>query len=172
MAYVVIILRCMFKLLILDVDGVLTTGCKTYDLEGNVISKEFNDKDFTAIKRFKEKGLKVCFLTADDRVNRIVAKNRNIDFYYVREMTKKNKVETLPYLTSKYKVTLDEIAYIGDDINDLEVLQAVGLSCMPSSSPILHRTTPDIITQRKGGEGAFREFADFILCAQDITPIY
>ena len=61
MAYVVIILRCMFKLLILDVDGVLTTGCKTYDLEGNVISKEFNDKDFTAIKRFKEKGLKVCF---------------------------------------------------------------------------------------------------------------
>ena len=49
MVYVVIILRCMFKLLILDVDGVLTTGSKTYDLEGNVISKEFNDKDFTCL---------------------------------------------------------------------------------------------------------------------------
>ena len=58
---------------------------------------------------------------------------------------------------------LNQVAYIGDDINDLEVLKEVGISAMPCSSPILDKFNPDYITKRKGGNGSFREFADLIL---------
>ena len=69
-------------LLILDVDGVLTDGTKTYDREHNVISKRYADQDFTAIKLFQE-GWKVCFLSSD-AFNEGVAKKRGIDFYNSR----------------------------------------------------------------------------------------
>ena len=97
MVYVVIILRCMYKLLIIDIDGVLTDGCKTYDLLGNVISKNFNDKDFTAIKRFKN-NLNVCFLTADDRVNRNIASSRKVDFYYTRDLNVKIAITIIQFI--------------------------------------------------------------------------
>jgi len=162
MAYVVIILKSMLKLLILDVDGVLTTGNKTYDLTGNVISKEFNDKDFTAIKRFKSKGIEVCFLTADDRVNRIIAKNRKIDFYYVKEMAKKNKVELLPYLTDKYKVTTNEIAYIGDDLPDSKIIKKLKYTYCPSDAILKIKNEVKKVLTRKGGTGVIAELYDNI----------
>ena len=58
---------------------------------------------------------------------------------------------------------MSEIAYIGDDINDLEVLKNVGLSAMPCTSPILNQIKPDYITSKGGGTGAFREFVDEII---------
>ena len=61
---------------------------------------------------------------------------------------------------------MDEVAFIGDDINDLEVLEKVGLSAMSGNSPILDKFLPDYITIRHGGNGAFREFADIIINAQ------
>ena len=63
---------------------------------------------------------------------------------------------------------MKNIAYIGDDINDLEVLKLVGLSAMPPQSPILEIFTPDIITKNRGGEGAFRNLTDIILKSQGI----
>ena len=73
----------MFKLLILDVDGVLTTGLKTYDINGSVISKTFGDRDFTAIKQFICAGIETIFLSGDKQVNSEVAKNRGIPFFIV-----------------------------------------------------------------------------------------
>ena len=61
---------------------------------------------------------------------------------------------------------MDEIAYIGDDINDLETLKVVGLSALSGNSPIIDMIKPDYVTTRKGGYGAFREFSDLILNAQ------
>ena len=69
----------MIKLLILDVDGIMTDGVKYYDKEGVVKLKTFCDKDWTAIKRFKSIGIQVLFLTGDP-FNEAIAKNRNIDF--------------------------------------------------------------------------------------------
>ena len=66
----------MYELLILDVDGVLTTGKKYYDLNGNTIMKTFNDRDFTAIKQFMCSGLNVIFLSGDQQVNQQVAEKR------------------------------------------------------------------------------------------------
>ena len=64
------------------------------------------------------------------------------------------------------QITMDKIAFIGDDINDLEVLKAVGFSALAGNSPIKDQFTPDYITTRHGGNGAFRDFADIILNAQ------
>ena len=61
---------------------------------------------------------------------------------------------------------MDEVAFIGDDINDLEVLKVVGFSGLAGNSPIINQFTPDYTTTRHGGNGAFREFADIILNAQ------
>jgi 3-deoxy-D-manno-octulosonate 8-phosphate phosphatase (KDO 8-P phosphatase) len=61
---------------------------------------------------------------------------------------------------------MEEVAFIGDDVNDLEVLGAVGFSAMAGNSPILDKFTPDYVKTRHGGNGAFREFADIILDAQ------
>ena len=75
---------CMIKLLILDIDGVMTDGTKLYGLDGLTMGKRYCDRDFTSIKQFKAAGVQVCFLSGDDKVNEQMAKNRKTDFYYSR----------------------------------------------------------------------------------------
>ena len=72
------------KLLILDIDGILTDGTKVYDIEHKPIYKRFMCKDFTAIKRFSAAGIKVIMISGDNW-NRTMAEKRNIDFYCTRE---------------------------------------------------------------------------------------
>ena len=91
------------------------------------------------------------------------AEKLNIDEVYVNEH---EKLKRLFYLSKKYNISMDQIAYIGDDINDLEALKSVGFSALTSNSPIQDQCTPDYITTRHGGYGAFREFSDIILNAQ------
>ena len=69
------------KLLLLDIDGVMTDGTKLYGLDGLTMGKRYCDRDFTAIKAFKAVGVKVCFLSGDDKGNKAMAENRKIDFY-------------------------------------------------------------------------------------------
>ena len=95
----------MIKLLILDVDGVLNDGKKYYDLNGSIFAKQFSDKDFTAIKRFKASGVNVCFLSGDNKINESIAKNRNIDFYYSRGEGCLSKEEHIPVFEKKYNRT-------------------------------------------------------------------
>ena len=70
-------------------------------------------------------------------------------------------------ISESLNISMEEIAYIGDDLNDLELLQKVGLSSMPSNSPILESFSPDYITKKSGGQGAFREFIDKIIQAKN-----
>lgn len=121
-----------FDLLILDVDGVLTDGKKTYDVDGNVISKTFYDRDFTAIKEFKAVGVEVIWLSGDRQVNEGVAKKRGIDFYCSRDVD--DKVDFLPLFEEKYGVSRDRMAYVGDDIFDLNIMKEVGYPIAPYQS--------------------------------------
>ena len=89
-----------------------------------------------------------------------VAKKLNIKYVYINE---KEKLLRIKYLCNRLGISLDEVAYIGDDFNDLDVLTSVGMSAMPINSPILDKYTPNYITKRSGGDGAFREFVDLIL---------
>ena len=98
----------MIKLLILDVDGVLTDGRKTYNDNGLGCYKVFCYKDFTAIKRLKSSGVRVCFLSGDENVNRAVANNRDIDFYFSRG---KCKTEFLSILSDSLPKILTCITF-------------------------------------------------------------
>ncbi len=121
----------MLKLCILDIDGVLTNGEKTYGTDGSVISKNYCDQDFTAIKRLKSCGVNVCFLSGDKNVNEPMAKNRNIDFYYSRGVDKK---DFLTKFEHSYNTDRSEMLYIGDDLFDLNIMKLVGLPYCPSDS--------------------------------------
>lgn len=122
----------MFKLLILDIDGVMTDGTKVYDTNSNVIAKCFHDHDFTAIKRFKSENINVCFLSGDRAVNENMAKKRNIDYYYNEKDG--HKGNHLKYIRLIYAVKPSEVAYVGDDIYDLGILQMVGYPMCPQNA--------------------------------------
>ena len=151
------------KLVGTDIDGVWTDSKMYVTPEGEWM-KAFSTYDGMATAMLKEKGIIVAILTGENSDVVIArAEKLQIDEVYVDEH---EKLKRLTYLTKKYDITMDEVAYIGDDVNDLEVLKAVGFSALAGNSPIQDQFTPDYITTRHGGNGAFREFADIILNAQ------
>jgi len=121
----------MIKLLILDVDGVMTDGKKYYDRDGTVRYKTFCDKDWTAIKRFRALGINVLFLTGD-AFNVNIANNRIIDVIVSRD---KDKSEYLEDICKDYNVTPSEIIFVGDDIFDIGLMKLVKSFC-PKDSPL------------------------------------
>jgi len=144
----------MIKLVILDVDGVLTDGTKTYDIQGNVISKRFNDRDFTAIKKLKAAEIAVCFLSGDENINKVIAKKRNIDFYSSRDKDGNlNKASFLPMLYKKYGAERDTTVYVGDDYFDIEIMKEVKYSYCPWDSPLDVQDVVTFLLPSKGGEG-------------------
>ncbi len=151
------------KLVGTDIDGVWTDSKMYVTPEGEWM-KAFSTYDGMATTMLKEKGIIVAILTGENSDVVIArAEKLQIDEVYVDEH---EKLKRLTYLTKKYDITMDEVAYIGDDVNDLEVLKAVGFSALAGNSPIQDQFTPDYVTTRHGGNGAFREFADIILNAQ------
>ena len=148
------------KLVGTDIDGVWTDS-KMYVTPNGEWMKAFSTYDGMATAMLKEKGIIIAILTGENSdVVLARAEKLQIDEVYVNEH---EKLKRLIYLTKKYEITMNEVAYIGDDVNDLEVLETVGFSALAGNSPIQDRFTPDYITTRHGGNGAFREFADIIL---------
>ena len=158
------------KLLILDIDGVLTDGRKYYGLDGMPFAKTYCDKDFTAIKMLRAAGVKVCFLSGDNKVNESMAKNRNIDFYYARG---KDKADFLPELSRKYGVEVNEMGYVGDDLFDLSIMEKVGYSFCPSdaSSFLIDLCSADNVIDRPGGCNVIAALVDVLISRNVIdTP--
>ena len=162
----------MHKLLILDVDGVLTTGLKYYDIEGNVISKTFGDRDFTAIKQFICAGIDVIFLSGDQQVNSMVAKNRNIPFFYSRrEGGQLSKADCAKEILQNYKVTKEEVIFIGDDLFDIEMRDYSDILACPSNSHYLMKKNADIILSTESGYGCVQELYEILVNTKVInTP--
>ena len=151
------------KLVATDIDGVWTDARMYFTPDGELM-KSFSTYDGMAVTMLKKRGIIVAILTgANSDIVKARAEKLNVDEVYVNEH---EKLKRLTYLSKKYKISMEEVAYIGDDVNDLEVLGAVGLSAMAGNSPILDQFSPDYTTTRHGGNGAFREFADIILNAQ------
>jgi len=151
------------KLVGTDIDGVWTDARMYYSTEGDVM-KSFSTYDGMGVKLLREAGIPLLIMTGED--TKIVAKRAQklgIDRIFQGE---NEKLKRLKEVCGELGITLDEVAYIGDDVNDLDVLRAVGLSAMPPNSPILNQFTPDYLTTRSGGDGAFRDFVDFILSQQ------
>jgi len=151
------------KLVATDIDGVWTDARMYVTPEGEWM-KAFSTYDGMAVSLLQNKGIIVAILTSENtKIVLARAEKLNIEEVYINEH---EKLKRILYLSKKYKISMDEIAYIGDDINDLEVLNAVGFSALSRNSPIQDQFIPDYITKRYGGQGAFREFVDIILNAQ------
>ena len=151
------------KLIATDIDGVWTDARMYYSAEGDKM-KSFSTYDGMGVQLLKKAGIPLIIMTSED--TEIVAKRAQklgINRVYQGE---NKKLERLKEICVELDITLDEVAYIGDDVNDLDVLLAVGLSAMPPNSPILDQFNPDYLTTRSGGNGAFRDFVDFILSQQ------
>lgn len=152
------------KLLILDVDGVLTDG-KIYMGEDKELFKAFNVKDGLAITLLKHLGIKVAIITG--RQSKIIEKRASelqIDDLF---QNKKNKIPSYEELLLKYNLKDDEVAYMGDDILDLPILKRVGLSATVSDSAEDLEDICDFRSKYVGGSGAVREFIEFILKSQE-----
>lgn len=146
------------KFLVLDVDGVMTDGGMYYT-EGGDQFKKFNTKDGMAIKVVLSKGYHVAFLSSGSQET--IVKNRaetlGVKRVYVGT---KEKLEVLKEWCSELNLELENVAYVGDDINDLQVIEAVGFSGCPADAVEAVKLKVNVILTRKGGDACVREFVD------------
>jgi hypothetical protein len=149
----------MIKLIILDVDGVLTDGTKYYDHDGKVVLKLFCDKDWTAIKRFRAIGIPVVFITGDP-YNEIILKNRNLPVVVNRgEGFHKDKVNYLTEILDDYNCLAEEVLYLGDDLFDVNIMKSVGHPYCLLDSPIIVKQNSNTL-YCKAGENVIMQLFD------------
>jgi 3-deoxy-D-manno-octulosonate 8-phosphate phosphatase (KDO 8-P phosphatase) len=148
------------KLLILDVDGVMTDGRITYDNNGGEI-KSFDVKDGHGLKLLQRAGIKVGIITG--RKSAVVerrAAELNIELVYqgVRD-------KLLPFneILDKQSLLPEEVAYVGDDVVDLPVMRRVGFAATVADAVDDVKPFAHLVTKRDGGRGAVREICDFLL---------
>jgi 3-deoxy-D-manno-octulosonate 8-phosphate phosphatase (KDO 8-P phosphatase) len=155
------------KLLIMDVDGVMTDGRIIMDDDGREM-KNFNVRDGHGIKVLQRFGIKVALLTG--RQSKVVmhrAKDLDINDVYQKVF---NKKEVFEKIIKKHKISADEAAFIGDDIIDIPVLNRVGFSVAVADAIEVVKKSADYVTKNKGGNGAVREVCEMILQAQGKWP--
>lgn len=151
------------KLFLTDVDGVLTDAGMYYG-EGGDELKKFNTRDGKGIELLRNQGIKTGIITSEDTqivLNR--AKKLQVDFVFTGI---KDKLPVFNRILAETGITAAETAYIGDDINDLEVLAAAGFSAAPVDGVISVKKIVDYVCESHGGSGCVRELADLILQVQ------
>lgn len=151
------------KLLILDVDGVLTDGGIILDGRGNEF-KSFHVRDGHGIKMLLKQGIVVALITG--RQSKVV--ERRARELGITDVFQKCFKKSIAYgrLAEKYSLTDEEIAYAGDDIVDIPVLKKCGLPIAVADADESVKPFVKLITEKKGGRGAVREVCDFILKAK------
>lgn len=150
------------KALFFDVDGVLTDGKIIYDDQGAEL-KQFNVKDGHIVSYLRKQGIVMGVITG--RESNVVSKRCSelkLDFCHQGIV---DKYAVFEKLTQYYKLKKKQVAYIGDDLNDLKVLKACGLSACPADAAEYIKEQADVVTRAKGGEGVMREVSDLILAA-------
>lgn len=152
------------KLLALDVDGVLTDGTIYISPAGEVF-KGFNAKDGMGISCALRNNLQIAVITG--RQSPIVERRCEELGIKLFMQGVKDKRLALQQMAQKLGLTREEIAYMGDDLNDIPAFKASGLNFVPADGSIEVLAVADIITKAKGGRGAVREAITMILAAQD-----
>ncbi len=152
------------KLLITDVDGVLTDGAVYKNDTGNEY-KKFHVSDGSGMAMARAANLKIALVSGRySKTTEIRAKELHIEDVYNGIL---NKLEPLTELKQKYDLDDDEIAYLGDDIIDLPVMKTIGVPIAVNNAIELVKTSAIYTTGKNGGDGAFREAVDWILHVQD-----
>lgn len=146
------------KMLVLDVDGVLTDGGMYFTENGDQI-KKFNTKDGMAIMKLRKDSFPVAFLSSGFTNHMIQdrAKLLQLDHVYVG---RDPKLDILNDWCDQLRINLSQVAYVGDDVNDLEIMEVCGLSACPKDAVAKVKNTAHIILEREGGRACVREFID------------
>lgn len=153
-------MRNKIRMLIMDVDGTLTDG-KIYIGNDGEVSKAFYAKDGMAIINLMKNNIVPVFLTGrKSPIAEYRAKELGVQEIY-QGISDKTKI--LNELCEKYNISYDNMAYIGDDIQDLSAIKLVGVSFAPSNASDSVLEAVDNILSKKGGEGAVKEACEFIL---------
>jgi len=148
------------KLVITDVDGVLTDGGMYYSDKGEIM-KKFNAKDGMAVEILRENKIKTVFLTKENsKIVKLRGKKVKADGVYTNIL---HKEKELVKICSKFNVKPSEIAYIGDDINDIKIMNKIGFSACPNDAIKQLKQSSDHVCKLDGGKGVFREFVELIL---------
>lgn len=154
------------KMVVFDVDGVMTDGSITYD-ENGVEYKTFNAKDGQGIVMLTKAGIITAIITA--RENATVKHRFNNLGMTKLYMGQKNKIIAMKELLSEYNLDFSQVAYMGDDLPDICVLREVGLACCPNDAVGEVKDICHFISSKRGGRGAVRELTDLIYKVQKLS---
>ena len=148
------------RLLVMDVDGVMTDGKVTYTSNGQEL-KSFNIKDGLGIKRVNAAGIETAIISArtSPMVERRVLELSITHLIQGRE----DKLTALSDLLNQINLSLDQVAYIGDDLTDLTAIESVKLGACPADAAIEVRSKADWVSTRAGGDGCVRELCDLLV---------
>ncbi|PHR36662.1 MAG: 3-deoxy-D-manno-octulosonate 8-phosphate phosphatase [Fluviicola sp.] len=149
------------KLLILDVDGVMTDG-GMYFAESGEQMKKFNTKDGMAIIHLTKSNFQVAILSSGFKGEAVKNRAKLLGIQHCH-VTREAKLLVLKRICADLKIELNQVAIIGDDINDLEVMRNVGVSFSPRDAVSVVKRQVDIVLEKRGGEGCVRELIDHYL---------
>jgi YrbI family 3-deoxy-D-manno-octulosonate 8-phosphate phosphatase len=151
------------RLLCIDVDGVLTDAGMYYGPDGEVL-KKFNTRDGMGLARVREAGVAVAIISGEDSaiIHARAAKLKIDDVF----CNVSNKRLALDELCNKHSIELGEVAFIGDDLNDLSALECVGLACAVADAAESVQTIAHYVTRRRGGDGAVREVCELLIASK------
>jgi len=152
------------RLLCVDVDGVLTDAGMYYGSDGEVL-KKFNTRDGLGLARVRAAGVAVAIISGEDSaiVHSRAAKLKIDDVF----SGVADKLAVLNDLVARKELAPDEVAYIGDDLNDLAAMKHVGLACAVADAVEPVKAAAHYITHHRGGDGAVREVCELIIAAKE-----
>ncbi len=157
------------ELIVLDVDGTMTDSHITYSENGDEI-KSFNVKDGLAIASWRRLGKQVAIITG--RTSSIVArraKELHIEHFHQGIHNKKEVLETL---LEKLDLTMENVAAIGDDLNDLQMLRSAKISFVPRDASAYVDKIATVVLTKKGGDGAVREMIEHLIIKEGLEKKY
>lgn len=156
------------KLILTDIDGVWTDGGMYYDQTGNEW-KKFHTYDSAGVLFAHHLNIPVGILTGEDtEIVRRRAEKLKVDYLY---MGVKDKVAVTMSICDGLHICLNDVAYIGDDLNDVRLLRLVGWAGAPASAPAYVRELSSFPLEKRGGEGVFREFVEKIISTERVRII-
>jgi len=151
------------KLLITDVDGVLTDNGLYYTEDG-LVMKKFNVKDGMGVVLLRKVGIKTGIISTDgSEIIKKRAERLKMDFVYTGTWEKELKMNEICEVMN---ISKEEVAFIGDDVNDIGIINEAGLTACPADAVPEIKNMVDLVLEKKGGEGVFRELTELILDAQ------
>lgn len=154
------------KLLVLDVDGVMTDGGMYFTEAGDQF-KKYNTKDGMAIMHLTNADFPVAIISSGFSSNMVMKRAEMLKIKHCF-VTREKKMDVLKKLIEELGMTLENVAMIGDDINDLEVMKSIGMAVCPSDAVQEVKNCCHIVLSKVGGNGCVREFIDGYLLNEPI----